>query len=146
MCRKGLERLKRSTILTWKSDQLIGRLVGGSGSGKSTLLRIIAGLKSPRREESGWQGKTRCPLDPGARNRLSCFKTMHYLHMTVSENIGFGLTLRNIPALESRLVSNNFASDTAGRVCQSYPAQLSGDSDNGCAGWSRDGTKGSPVR
>jgi sulfate transport system ATP-binding protein len=76
-------------------------LLGPSGSGKTTLLRIIAGLEWPdagRIEEDG-QDIT----DLHARQREVGFVFQHYAlfrHMTVFENIAFGLRVRKAPRQE----------------------------------------------
>ena len=70
-------------------------LVGPSGSGKSTLLRVVAGLE---RQDTGAvriHGEDAAPLGPGDR-RIG-FVFQHYAlfrHMTVFENIAFGLRVR----------------------------------------------------
>ena len=70
-------------------------LVGPSGSGKSTLLRVVAGLE---RQDSGVvkiHGEDAAPLSPGDR-RIG-FVFQHYAlfrHMTVFENVAFGLRVR----------------------------------------------------
>jgi ABC-type lipoprotein export system ATPase subunit len=130
-----------------KTNSLVA-LVGGSGSGKSTLLRIIAGLEKPTEGRIWLAGQDSVSLSIQEREIGFVFQNYAlFAHMTVSENIGFGLTLRNIPALESRLVSNNFASDTAGRVCQKLPCSIVwGQRQRVALARARDGTKGSPVR
>ena len=69
-------------------------LLGPSGSGKTTLLRVIAGLEEP---EAGrvWFGK-RDVTDTSAASRGIGFVFQHYAlfgHMTVAQNIAFGLTV-----------------------------------------------------
>jgi sulfate transport system ATP-binding protein len=69
-------------------------LLGPSGSGKTTLLRVIAGLEEP---EAGrvWFGK-RDVTDTPAASRGIGFVFQHYAlfgHMTVAQNIAFGLTV-----------------------------------------------------
>ena len=92
-----------------KTNSLVA-LVGGSGSGKSTLLRIIAGLEKPTEGRIWLAGQDSVSLSIQEREIGFVFQNYAlFAHMTVSENIGFGLTLRNIPRLrESKLVSNNF--------------------------------------
>jgi sulfate/thiosulfate transport system ATP-binding protein len=103
-------------------------LLGPSGSGKSTLLRIIAGLETPDAGEVLLAGKDATALAPQKRNVGFVFQ--HYAafkHMTVRENIAFGLKVRKRPRAEIRervdellhLVQLQGFGDR-------YPAQLSG--------------------
>ncbi len=103
-------------------------LLGPSGSGKSTLLRVIAGLEQPEsgRVVIGDEDVTNRP----ARTRGVGMVFQHYAafkHMTVWDNVAFGLTIRKRPK-----------SDVADRVhellelvqleglAKRYPSQLSG--------------------
>jgi sulfate/thiosulfate transport system ATP-binding protein len=103
-------------------------LLGPSGSGKSTLLRIIAGLEWPEAGEVVLAGKDATALAPQKRNVGFVFQ--HYAafkHMTVRENVAFGLRVRRRPKVEIRdrvdellnLVQLQGFGDR-------YPAQLSG--------------------
>jgi sulfate transport system ATP-binding protein len=77
-----------------KSGELIA-LLGPSGSGKTTLLRIIAGLDFPDRGEVRFDGRDASLRRAGERNVGFVFQ--HYAlfrHMTVFENIAFGLRAR----------------------------------------------------
>jgi len=103
-------------------------LLGPSGSGKSTLLRIIAGLEVPDAGEILISGADATDLKPQKRNVGFVFQ--HYAafkHMTVRDNIGFGLSVRKHPKAEIR---NRV--DELLRLVQleafghRYPAQLSG--------------------
>ena len=76
-------------------------LLGPSGSGKSTLLRIIAGLETPDCGEIQLSGKDATALSPQKRNVGFVFQ--HYAafkHMTVRDNIAFGLKVRKRPKAE----------------------------------------------
>jgi multiple sugar transport system ATP-binding protein len=70
-------------------------LVGPSGSGKSTALRIVAGLEAPTagRVYIGDRDVTR--VAPGARDVAMVFQSYAlYPHMSVRDNLGFGLRMR----------------------------------------------------
>src|SRR5262245_58275326 len=79
-------------------DGTLLALLGPSGSGKTTLLRVIAGLEVP---ESGTVLHEEEDIThQSARERKVGFVFQHYAlfrHMTVAENIGYGLRVRNIP-------------------------------------------------
>jgi sulfate transport system ATP-binding protein len=73
-------------------------LLGPSGSGKSTLLRIIAGLDHPDEGQVSLTGREATGLD--AKDRKVGFVFQHYAlfrHMTVAQNIAFGLEVRKVP-------------------------------------------------
>jgi sulfate transport system ATP-binding protein len=73
-------------------------LLGPSGSGKSTLLRIIAGLEEPDEGHVRITGED--ASQQTARERNIGFVFQHYAlfrHMTVFDNIAFGLTVRKTP-------------------------------------------------
>jgi len=103
-------------------------LLGPSGSGKSTLLRVIAGLERPDTgsvyiEDSNMTGRR--PQDRGVG-----FVFQHYAafkHMTVYQNVAFGLSIRKRPKEEIRarvaeLLQLVQLEGLSGR----YPSQLSG--------------------
>jgi putative spermidine/putrescine transport system ATP-binding protein len=78
-------------------------LLGPSGSGKTTLLRLIAGFERPDagRIELGGSDVTRVP--PYARNVNTVFQDYAlFPHMTVGENIEYGLRVRRAPKAERR--------------------------------------------
>lgn len=73
-------------------------LVGPSGCGKSTILRLIAGLEEVTNGEIIIDGKDVTYLEPSQREIAMVFQSYAlYPHMTVAENIGFGLTLAKLP-------------------------------------------------
>jgi sulfate/thiosulfate transport system ATP-binding protein len=107
-------------------------LLGPSGSGKTTLLRVLAGLEFPDSGRVAIAGEDMSGT--GARDRRVGFVFQHYAlfrHMSVAENIGFGLSVRP-------RASRPAAADIARRVAElldlvqlshlgnRYPAQLSG--------------------
>jgi sulfate/thiosulfate transport system ATP-binding protein len=103
-------------------------LLGPSGSGKSTLLRIIAGLERPDAGEVLLAGKDATALAPQKRNVGFVFQ--HYAafkHMTVRENIAFGLKVRRRPRAEIRQrVEELLSLVQLEAFGDRYPAQLSG--------------------
>ena len=78
-------------------------LVGPSGCGKSTILRMIAGLEEVSGGEIIIADKDVTYLEPSQRKIAMVFQSYAlYPHMTVAENIGFGLTLAKLPKREIR--------------------------------------------
>jgi sn-glycerol 3-phosphate transport system ATP-binding protein/multiple sugar transport system ATP-binding protein len=74
-------------------------LLGPSGSGKTTLLKIIAGLEHPSSGNIFFNGHLVNNLSPGERNISMVFQNYAlYPHMTVRENIIFGLKMKKIQA------------------------------------------------
>src|SRR5690349_24481348 len=103
-------------------------LLGPSGSGKSTLLRIIAGLEHPDAGEILIAGAQATSLRPQERNVGFVFQ--HYAafkHMTVRDNVAFGLTVRKRPKEEIRERVDRLLELVQLEAFGSrYPAQLSG--------------------
>ncbi|MXZ50051.1 MAG: sn-glycerol-3-phosphate ABC transporter ATP-binding protein UgpC [Rhodobacteraceae bacterium] len=78
-------------------------LVGPSGCGKSTILRLIAGLEEVTKGEILIDGNDVTYLEPSQRKIAMVFQSYAlYPHMTVAENIGFGLTLAKLPKNDIR--------------------------------------------
>jgi sulfate transport system ATP-binding protein len=103
-------------------------LLGPSGSGKSTLLRVVAGLERPDTGEVFISGKEATALAPQKRGVGFVFQ--HYApfkHMTVWENVAFGLTIRRRPRKEIRArVEQLLDLVQLPGLGKRYPAQLSG--------------------
>jgi sulfate transport system ATP-binding protein len=103
-------------------------LLGPSGSGKSTLLRVIAGLEQPDGGQVliGDEDVTARP----ARERGVGMVFQHYAafkHMTVHDNVAFGLTVRKRPRKEiERRVRELLELVQLEGLAKRYPAQLSG--------------------
>ncbi len=109
-------------------DGALTALLGPSGSGKSTLLRIIAGLETPDTGEVliGGEDVTNSP----ARSRGVGFVFQHYApfkHMTVHDNVAFGLSVRKRPKTEIQgRVKELLGLVRLDGLAERYPSQLSG--------------------
>src|SRR5690242_17684100 len=103
-------------------------LLGPSGSGKSTLLRVIAGLEVADAGDVFISGREATALAPQKRGVGFVFQ--HYApfkHMTVWENVAFGLKIRRRPKGEIRArVDSLLELVQLGGLGGRYPAQLSG--------------------
>ncbi|HMH39779.1 MAG TPA: TOBE-like domain-containing protein [Gaiellaceae bacterium] len=103
-------------------------LLGPSGSGKSTLLRVIAGLETPDEGKVVLEGEDVTRVAPQERGVGFVFQ--HYAafkHMTVWENVAFGLKIRRRPRAEvKQRVSELLQLVQLARLGDRYPAQLSG--------------------
>jgi sulfate transport system ATP-binding protein len=103
-------------------------LLGPSGSGKSTILRILAGLESADSGAVFFDGEPATDLH--ARTRSVGFVFQHYAlfrHMTVEDNVAFGLDVRKVPKAVARKRAHELLDLTGlGGLGKRYPAQLSG--------------------
>jgi ABC-type Fe3+/spermidine/putrescine transport system ATPase subunit len=76
-------------------------LLGPSGSGKSTLLRIIAGLETCEQGQVCWEGEDLASVPPHRRGFGLVFQDYAlFPHLTVRENITFGLRMQKLPAAQ----------------------------------------------
>ena len=103
-------------------------LVGPSGCGKSTLLRIIAGLRPHYPPTSGEVKVFGSVIAaPGADRGMVDQKYSLMPHLTVIENIAFGLKLRGLPAKDRREQSREWAKKVGLEGAEDkYPSELSG--------------------
>jgi putative spermidine/putrescine transport system ATP-binding protein len=103
-------------------------LLGPSGCGKTTLLRIIAGIVTPDagRVILGGEDITARPLH--ARNTTLVFQSYAlFPHLTVADNVGFGLVMRREPKAQVRArVEEVLTLVRLPGMGARYPAQLSG--------------------
>ncbi len=103
-------------------------LLGPSGSGKTTLLRVIAGFERPDEGtvELGGVDVTRRP--PYARDVNTVFQDYAlFPHMTVAENVEYGLRVRKVPGRERRRrASRVLELVRLGTLGERKPVQLSG--------------------
>jgi putative spermidine/putrescine transport system ATP-binding protein len=78
-------------------------LLGPSGSGKTTLLRMIAGFERPDSGTIELGGRDVTALPPHMRETNTVFQDYAlFPHMTVGENIGYGLRIKGIPSADRR--------------------------------------------
>jgi sulfate transport system ATP-binding protein len=103
-------------------------LLGPSGGGKSTLLRIIAGLEAPDSGQVCIEGRDMTGITPQERGVGFVFQ--HYAafkHMTVRENVAFGLRIRKRPKAEvNRRVDELLGLVQLSQFGKRYPSELSG--------------------
>jgi lactose/L-arabinose transport system ATP-binding protein len=93
----GVVEVLRDIGLSVKSGEFVV-LVGPSGCGKSTLLRIIAGLENLSAGEIHIGERDVTDVDPADRGVAMVFQSYAlYPHMTVEQNIGFGLRMSGMP-------------------------------------------------
>jgi putative spermidine/putrescine transport system ATP-binding protein len=129
----GLRKRYGDVVALAGVDLVIGAgefftLLGPSGSGKTTLLRLIAGFERPDagRIELGGSDVTRVP--PYARNVNTVFQDYAlFPHMTVGQNIEYGLRVRRVPKAERRQrVDSALDMVRLSGLGDRKPAQLSG--------------------
>mgnify|MGYP000851017375 CR=1 FL=1 len=103
-------------------------LVGPSGCGKTTLLRCIAGLEDPSSGELAIDGKRVNEIPPQGRDIAMVFQSYAlYPHMTVYDNLSFGLKMRHTPPAEiKKLVEEAASMLEIGHLLSRYPRELSG--------------------
>ena len=107
-------------------------LLGPSGCGKTTMLRMIAGFIAPSRGTIELNGRVvsspSASVPPEKRGMSMIFQSYAiWPHMTVAENVAFGLTLRRLPAREiSRRVNDMLGVVRLSELAGRYPGELSG--------------------
>jgi len=96
----GAVQIIRGVDLDVKDGEFVV-FVGPSGCGKSTLLRLIAGLEDITSGELYIDGKLCNDMQPRERGIGMVFQSYAiFPHMSVRENIGFGLTISGVPRVE----------------------------------------------
>src|SRR5271169_3866482 len=103
-------------------------ILGESGSGKTTLLRIIAGFENATSGEIWMEGQRLDVLPPYRRRVNTVFQ--HYAlfpHLTVEENVGYGLRVAKLPREEiASRVEQALAMVKMTAYARSKPAKISG--------------------
>jgi sn-glycerol 3-phosphate transport system ATP-binding protein len=122
----GAEAVKGVSVDVEDGELVV--FVGPSGCGKSTLLRMVAGLEAITSGEIELAGRVVNDLEPAERNIAMVFQNYAlYPHMTVRQNLAYGLKNRGTPNSEI-----NTKVDAAGELLQiaefldRKPSQLSG--------------------
>jgi len=103
-------------------------VLGASGSGKTTTLRLIAGFEPPTAGQILMDGADIAPLPPYQRDVNTVFQQYAlFPHLTVRENVGYGLRMRRVPGPErERRVTEALALVQLDALGQRKPRQLSG--------------------
>jgi ABC-type Fe3+/spermidine/putrescine transport system ATPase subunit len=103
-------------------------LLGESGSGKTTLLRLIAGFEQPTAGEI-WMGGERLDMLPPYKRRVNTVFQNYALfpHLSVRDNVAYGLRVKNTPANEIRgRVDEALRMVKMEEFASSRPSKLSG--------------------
>ncbi|MDR7124803.1 ABC transporter ATP-binding protein [Pseudotabrizicola sp. 4114] len=110
------------------ADQEFMVLLGASGCGKTTLLRIIAGLETPTTGEVWIGGRRVDHLPPRERGIAMVFQNYAvFPHLTVFENIAFGLRMKKMDQAEvTRRVTRTAELMHIGQLLKRYSGELSG--------------------
>lgn len=122
----GIEAVRNASLEIHDGEFVV--LVGPSGCGKSTILRMIAGLEPITDGEVHIDGRRVNDISPRDRNVAMVFQNYAlYPHMTVEQNLGFGLKLRKYSKSDIRRLVHD-AADVLGieDILGRKPAELSG--------------------
>jgi spermidine/putrescine ABC transporter ATP-binding subunit len=103
-------------------------LLGPSGCGKTTLLRMMAGFENPSSGEILIDGQSMAGIQPNDRPVNMVFQSYAvFPHMTVAENVGYGLRVTGTPVDEIQArVGDALEMVKLGPLAERNPAQLSG--------------------
>ena len=122
----AVEAIKGIDIAVADGEFLV--LLGPSGCGKSTLLRMVAGLETITGGEIAIGGRVVNGLEPKDRDIAMVFQNYAlYPHMSVFDNMAYGLKIRGVPKAEIQArVAKAAEILELGRFLDRRPSQLSG--------------------
>ncbi len=122
----NVEAIKGVSLSIQDGEMIV--LVGPSGCGKSTLLRMVAGLESISSGDVEISGKRVNDLEPAERDIAMVFQNYAlYPHMTVRQNLAYGLRNRNTPKDEiDRRITDAARALEIEQYLERKPRQLSG--------------------
>ncbi len=123
----GKNRVLRDISLDIAEGEFL-TILGESGSGKTTLLRIIAGFEHASSGEV-WMGQERLDRQPPYRRRVNTVFQNYALfpHLTVEQNVGYGLRVAKRPASEiAERVSEALDKVKMAAYAKAKPAKISG--------------------
>ena len=125
--RFGLQAAVSEVSLSIEEGEMF-TLLGPSGCGKTTLLRLIAGFYTPDEGEIRFSDRVVNTVPPHERGIGMVFQNYAlWPHMTVAENVSYGLKLRKIPSPDiSARVKGVLEKVKLGGLGDRYPGQLSG--------------------
>ncbi len=117
----------RGLDLTVQSGRITA-LLGPSGAGKTTVMKLIAGLLAPDAGGIELAGRSIVTLPPERRGVVMVFQNpLLFPHLTVAENVGFGLRMRGLPSAQIATRVNAMLDRTRlTGLGPRHPAQLSG--------------------
>ena len=129
----GTNRVLKDVDLTIEDGEFM-TLLGPSGCGKTTTLRVIAGLEKPQSGSIVMDGErivnaAESFFAPPAKRGLNLVFQSYALwpHMTVFDNVAFGLRVKHTPKDEiKKLVENALSRMQIGEYAGRYPSELSG--------------------
>jgi ABC-type sugar transport system ATPase subunit len=104
----GIDALRPLELTISRGELLV--VLGPSGSGKSTLLRLIAGLEAPSAGSVWFEGRDMTGVPPHRRDVAMVFQhPALYPHLTVFDNLAFGLKARGVARSQTRTKVNTVA-------------------------------------
>ncbi|HYZ34376.1 MAG TPA: ABC transporter ATP-binding protein, partial [Crenalkalicoccus sp.] len=130
---EGLSRRYGATVAVDRVDLAVGQgelvaLLGPSGCGKTTTLRMVAGFVAPSAGRVLIGGRDVTRLPPHARDTGMVFQGYAlFPHMTVAQNIAFGLEMRRVPRAErAARIAEALRLTRLEGLAERLPRQLSG--------------------